>query len=165
MVRERQRTYGSKNRMFTRGRERKVRGTSRSLCCPIRNSMQQAGRMCGSKSCTHSLLSCERWYATAENMRFKEPHVLSRGNQYADSARGAENVRFFEPHVPCPVSRETGCKRQRMCGSSNHTFSLPFCGEPCTRGYTKGRECAARRTADSPSSFVGDLLWERAHER
>ena len=72
MVRERQRTYGSKNRMFTRG-----------------EVPRQAERMCSSKSRTHTLLSCERWYATAENMRFFEPHVLSHGNQYA---RGRECV-------------------------------------------------------------------------
>jgi hypothetical protein len=125
MVRKRQRTYGSKNRMFTRGRECKVQGTSRSLCRPIRNSMQQAERMCGSKSRTFSLLSCEGWYATAENMRFFEPHVLF----FEPHVLFFEpHVLFFEPHVLFAVSREPVCERQRMCGSKNHAFSIMFCG-------------------------------------
>ena len=58
-----------------------------------------------------------------------------------------ENVRLEEPHIlsllSCIVSHKTW---ERMCGSKNHTFSLP-----CRVAYpTKcKRECAARRTAHS----------------
>ena len=42
--------------------------------------------------------------------------------------RQDENMWFKEPHVPSPVSREAVRKRQRMCGSKNHTFSVLCCG-------------------------------------
>lgn len=82
----------------------------------------------------------------------------------------------FESKLPntymfCTKQAEMVRERQRTCGSSNLMFSLVShenqyaTGGECGVGYTTGRECAARRTAHSLSSFVGELLWERVHAR
>ena len=97
--------------------------------------------MCGSSNCMFPVPSRRKQDARGRECAVRRTtHSLSRS--VGNCAQETENVRFFEPHVLSPVSQETVCKGQRMCGLKNHTFSVLFCRKWYVRGYTTGRECA-----------------------
>ena len=57
------------------------------------------------------------------------------------------NVQFFEPHVLFPVSWESACERERMHGSSNHTFFILCMGDSAM--------CSSKNC-----TFLSPVLWE-----
>jgi len=118
----------------------------------------------------------------AENVWFEEPCILynflweivregqrtcgSKNRMFPVPSRGKQDARSRECAVLWGTVRERVHDGKRMCGSSSRTFSLLFCG----RGYVRGRVHDRKRMCGSSSrtfslQFVGDLVWERVHEK
>ena len=120
---------------YASGRERKIRRTLRSLCCPIHNSMGQAER----------------------NVRLEEPHISLSCFMGEDRQQG-ENVRFKEPHVLCAVSYATVWDRQReICGSKNRTFLSPILWEKVDE---RERMCGSKN-----HTILSPVSWEKMDDR
>ena len=126
MLRDGKTTWGFKNLMF-------------SLL--LYGRWYATGRECEVLRTSHSLLFYGRWYTQGEDVRFFEPHVLSpilweiiHDRKWYTRGRELEVLRTLyslRHSVVCSTRQE-----ERMWGSKNLMFSLPF----CRRQYATGRE-------------------------
>ena len=108
-----------------RKRECVVRRATHSPSYFVGDGTREAGRMCGSKNHTFSLLFCGRW-KERENVRFFELHILSPIWWDMVRERQGERAVLRTTHSLSPFLWDMVRDSQGMCRSETLTLSLLF---------------------------------------